>query len=75
MVVYKNQIHSKKRRGRPKKRTSDVIVQNWHLECHEEGSRLWKLTMALAIEENFNDLFVTAFTSNDGKLLCNSLGD
>lgn len=69
-VVRRNNIFTRKRQ-----RTSDIILQNWHLECHEEGSRLYKLTMVLAIESDFNDLDVTAYSSNDGHLLSRDIGD
>lgn len=77
MVKYKQQpvIRRNSRFARKRKRTSDIIIQNWHVECHEEGSRLYKLTMALAIESDFNDLDVIAYSSNDGHLLSRDIGN
>ena len=75
MVVYKRPINTPKKRKRSKKRKSDIVLQNWHLECHEEGSRLYKLTMALAAEADFNDLDVIAYTTNDGHLISCDIGD
>ncbi len=77
MVRYKKQptIRRNNRFTRKRKRTSDIIIQNWHLECHEEESRLYKLTMALAAEADFNDLDVIAYSSSDGHLLSVDIGD
>lgn len=61
--------------GCKRKRTHDVIVENWHTESHEFGSRLYKLTMALATESEFNDLDVIPYVSNDGHMLCKDIGD
>ena len=78
MVVYKRPptVRRNSRFTRKKKKqTSDIIVQNWHLECHEEGSREYKITMALALESDFNDLDVVPYMSNDGRMLCRDIGD
>lgn len=74
-MIVKNSIRNRKSLVRKKKRKSDIIIQNWHLECHEEGSRLYKLTMALAAEADFNDLDVIAYSSDDNHLLSNDIGD
>ena len=74
-MIVKNSIRTRKSSVRKRKRKSDIIIQNWHLECHEEGSRLYKLTMALAAEADFNDLDVIAYSSSDGHLLSNDIGD
>ena len=74
-MIVKNSIRTRKSSVRKRKHKSDIIVQNWHLECHEEGSRLYKLTMALAEEADFNDLDVVAYSSSDGHLLSNDIGD
>ena len=58
--------HSKTHRQR--KYNTDIVYQNWHLECHEEGSRLYKLTQALALESDFNDLDVVSVSTDDGRL-------
>lgn len=78
MVKYKQNpivstLTKKSRRKRAIKH--DIVIENWHLECHEEGSRLWKLTMALAEENAFNDLDVIAYNSCDGHMLCQDIGD
>ena len=77
MVVYKKLPNTPKPRTtiKRRKRTSEIILQNWHLECHKENSRLYKLTRVLAAEANFNDLDVTAYTSNDGSLISRDIGD
>ena len=74
-MIVKNSIRTRQSSIRKRKQKSDIIIQNWHLECHEEGSRLYKLTMALAAEADFNDLDVVAYSSSDGHLLSNDIGD
>ena len=78
MVVYKRPPNApmiRKKQYKKKKRTSDIVLQNWHIECHEEGSRLYKLTMALALEDDFNDLNVLSYPSNDGRLISHEVGN
>lgn len=77
MVVYRRppNVHRNNRFTRKKNKTSEIIVQNWHLECHEDGSREYKLTMALALESDFNELDVVPYMSNDGRMLCRDIGD
>ena len=68
-------ISNTRRVTKRKKRPSDIIVENWHSECHAVGSRLYKLTIALSLENEFNDLDVISYVSNDGHMLSKEIGD
>ena len=74
-MIVKNSVRTKQNSIRKRKRKNNIVIQNWHLECHEEGSRLYRLTMALAEEADFNDPDVIAYASSDGHLLSNDIGD
>lgn len=59
----------------PRKKTKihDEYVEIWHIEEHEPGSRLWKLILALAAEDEFNDPYANIAVTDDGNVLSTSL--
>lgn len=65
----------KKPARRKRRKTRDTIVEKWHLECHEPGSKLYRITLLLAKEDEFNDLDSVACLSDDGYLLSTDIGD
>ena len=65
----------KKSAKRKRRKTHDTIAEKWHLECHEPGSKLYRLTLLLASEEEFNDLDAVVGLSDDGYLLSTDIDD
>lgn len=59
--------------ARRKTKIREDWVEVWHLENHEPGSRLWKLTLALAAEDEFNDPYANVAVTNDSTLFCNDM--
>jgi len=71
MIIQRNNKRPARRR---KRITHDIIVENWHTECHVPGSRLYKLTIALSLEDEFNDSSVVVYGSDDSHMLSNDVG-
>ena len=59
------------RKKKPK--ISEDYIEVWHIENHEPGSRLWKLVMALAEEDAFNDPYANVIVTDNSNLACNEM--
>lgn len=58
---------------RKKAKIREEYVEVWHIEDYEPGTRLYKLIMALAMEDEFNDPYANVVVADDSTLYCNSM--
>lgn len=56
-------------RCKRKARKADVRIENWHIENHKPGSRYYKLILALAEEDTFNDPYTDVIVTNTAEML------
>lgn len=57
-------------RGRKRKRTSEIIIQAYHVDYHSSQSKNNKIASKLQREANFNDDFVVADIYDEPDLFC-----
>jgi len=68
-VVVSN-WHNTKSLKKKKHTKHEQIVENWHCDGKIPESREYKLLFGLAEEDDFNDLFVDSFVTEEPDLLC-----
>ena len=61
-------IKSNYRKRKVDKKHDPINVRYWHVEIHETNSRLYKLTMILAEEDELYNLDGITFISDDNKV-------
>ena len=59
---------------RKKAKIREDWIEIWHIEDYEPGSRYYKLIMALAEEDDFNEPYANVAVSDDSSMLCASVG-
>lgn len=58
---------------RRKAKIREEYIEIWHIEDYEPGSRLYKLIMALAAEDEFNDPYANVVVVDDSTVYCNDI--
>lgn len=59
---------------RRKMKIHEDVIENWHLDDKEPGSREYNLLYGIAEEEEFNDIYASSIVTDDLDLLCFAIG-